>query len=63
MEGLTLIHTKDDFKLKIGDKEIPYVTGYCITSNGKDHGVVDLTLQTTLAVDEIEIGVKQCNLH
>lgn len=61
-DELTLIHTKDNFQLKIGDKEIPFITGYTIVSSGENHNVVDLTLQVTLNIDKIEIGNQKCKL-
>ena len=56
METLTLIHTKDKFKIKIGDKEIPNILGYSITSNAKDVDTVNLSLDVILDVGEISIS-------
>ena len=63
MEELTLVHTKDMFQLKIGDKEIPFVTGYTIVSKAEDRDVVDLTLNVSLKVHKVEIGNLKCNLR
>lgn len=54
---LKLVDTEDEFSLTIGDKEIPYITKYSITSNV--YGTMELDLKLTIPREIILIADKQ----
>lgn len=54
-DKLILIDRPGQFLLKIGEKKIPRITGYTITSDAKNHGLVELTLRICIPKNEITV--------
>ena len=55
MTKLTLIHTKDQFKLMLDETEVKSVSGYSIVSRAENGHLLDLKLDLMVEVEKIEV--------